>query len=228
MLTEIQSYASMSLSETGRGVVNPSHLSYDNSSFGQSFKGPIMTARIEETEGKAPSKGKRRAQGHFVVAPRKGGSQASRVHSQTGGLIYVRIDKPEALYRANPLERIALIKKGIKASAVAATAKMLHMKQERLTETLGMPRATVARKTKNNEDLSTDQTERLVGVVRLVGQVKDMVADDRFDAGEWVSKWLETSIPALGGRKPAEFMDTSEGQQLVARTLAQVESGAYG
>jgi uncharacterized protein (DUF2384 family) len=34
-------------------------------------------------------------------------------------------------------------------------------------------------------------------------------------------------LPALGGVRPLDLMDTMEGQSLVAETLARIQSGAY-
>ena len=34
-------------------------------------------------------------------------------------------------------------------------------------------------------------------------------------------------MPALGGERPVELMDTMEGQTLVSNLLAQMQSGAY-
>lgn len=48
-----------------------------------------------------------------------------------------------------------------------------------------------------------------------------------FDAAHWVSDWLNTPLPALGGHHPATYMDTAEGQKLVSNLLAMVQSGAY-
>jgi uncharacterized protein (DUF2384 family) len=52
--------------------------------------------------------------------------------------------------------------------------------------------------------------------------------DEKFDASRWVGAWLERPLPALGGSKPADYMDTIEGQEFISRLLAQSQSGAYG
>jgi uncharacterized protein (DUF2384 family) len=49
----------------------------------------------------------------------------------------------------------------------------------------------------------------------------------RFDAHKWIGDWLESPLPALGGLKPADYMDTMEGQEMVSTLLAQAQSGAY-
>lgn len=48
-----------------------------------------------------------------------------------------------------------------------------------------------------------------------------------FDANHWLSDWLKSSIPALGNRCPTEFLDTSEGRELVLALLIRMQSGAF-
>jgi putative toxin-antitoxin system antitoxin component (TIGR02293 family) len=135
------------------------------------------------------------------------------------------------VYRLGPTERIDIIKKGVLAGEVVKLAKTIGRPKERLFKVLGLPRATVDRKTRANQRLSVEQGERVVGFFKLVGQVQVMVeqsGDPRgFDPAKWVADWLDRPLPALGGRCPADYMDTSEGQELIASLLAKVQSGAY-
>ena len=135
------------------------------------------------------------------------------------------------LYRADPMDRVELVKTGVPAAGFVALASNLHMPKERLAITLGLARATVDRKIRDNKLLSPDESSRVLGMASLVGQVQSLVAEsgraDGFDAGAWVSNWLEQPVPALGGRRPAELMDTSEGQAIVSRLVTQMQSGAY-
>jgi uncharacterized protein (DUF2384 family) len=48
-----------------------------------------------------------------------------------------------------------------------------------------------------------------------------------FDAGHWVADWLGNPLPALGGATPASYMDTFEGQKIVAELLSMSQRGAY-
>jgi len=65
----------------------------------------------------------------------------------------------------------------------------------------------------------------------LVRQVEKMVAvsgnPEGFDAGQWLAAWMERSVPALGGKRPAEYMATAEGRALISQLLAMTQSGAY-
>jgi len=77
----------------------------------------------------------------------------------------------------------------------------------------------------------TNQSERVIGLAKLVGQVETMVRESGdptgFDAARWVSAWLNQPNPALGGRRPIELMGTVTGQEVVSGLLARMQSGAY-
>jgi putative toxin-antitoxin system antitoxin component (TIGR02293 family) len=135
------------------------------------------------------------------------------------------------VYGLGPAERIALVKRGIPAGDVFKIAKTIGRPKERLMKVLGLPRATVDRKARAHQPLSIEHGERLIGFSKLVGQVQVMVEQSGdptgFDAAKWLGEWFERPLPALGGKCPAEYMDTSEGQQLVSSLIAKMQSGAY-
>lgn len=135
------------------------------------------------------------------------------------------------VFHANAMERISIVKQGIPAITVESIAKRMGVSKEKLFSTLGLVRSTVDRKASDNKALSTDESSRVLGMARLVGQVEAMVEESGnpkgFNAAEWVANWLERPLPALNGQRPAEFMDTSEGQALVAQLVARMQSGAH-
>ena len=135
------------------------------------------------------------------------------------------------LYRAAPIERVRIVEEGVAANAVEEVARRMEVSKEKLASTLGLARATIDRKVREKKDLSSDASSRVLGVARLVGQVQAMVEEsgnaDAFDAAAWVAQWLDRPLPALGGRRPAEFMSTSEGQDLVSDLVARMQTGAY-
>jgi putative toxin-antitoxin system antitoxin component (TIGR02293 family) len=136
-----------------------------------------------------------------------------------------------ALYRASPLDRIALIRQGLPAAEAKFILDDLAIGQETGLRALNLSVATVNKKAKHGERLSMDESERVIGLARLVGQVEAMIADSGdgsdFDAHAWIGGWLTEPLPALGHRRPADLIDTMEGQALVSTALAQIESGAY-
>ncbi|AKJ28349.1 antitoxin Xre-like helix-turn-helix domain-containing protein [Caldimonas brevitalea] len=135
------------------------------------------------------------------------------------------------VFEADPIERVRIVKAGVPASAVEEIARQMAVSKERLMGTLGLARATIDRKVREHKPLSTDEGSRVLGLSRLVGQVQAMVEEsgnpEGFNAAEWVAGWLERPLPALGGQRPAELMDTPEGQGIVAQLIARMQSGAY-
>lgn len=135
------------------------------------------------------------------------------------------------IYLASAFERMRLIKTGVKAATVKRLMHDLDVNQGRFLEALNLKTATINRKVARDELLAMDEGERVIGIAKLVGQVESMVAEsgdaDGFDAPGWLSHWLREPVPALAEVKPIDLLDTMEGQALVARALAQAQSGAY-
>lgn len=135
------------------------------------------------------------------------------------------------MYLASPMERVEIIRRGVPAEGVVETCNAMGVAAERLYEFLKISRATVSKKIAQKSVLSPDMSERLLGLQKLIGQVEVMVAEsgnpEGFNAAKWVAEWLASPLPALGGQKPGSLMDTVEGQELVSRLLAQMQSGAY-
>jgi len=146
------------------------------------------------------------------------------------GKLYIA-EQIATVYHAGPQAKIDIIKQGRPATDVDALAELMSIPKETLINTLRLSRATVNRKARALKTLSSDETERLLGVEMLIGQVATMVGESgdpaSFDAAGWTAKWLAAPLPALGRRTPASFMDTIEGQRLVSRLLATTQSGAY-
>ena len=73
--------------------------------------------------------------------------------------------------------------------------------------------------------------EHILGLQKLIGQVQLIVDEagdpDAFDAARWVAEWIEQPLPALANAKPADYVGTVEGQNLVAGILDRMQSGAY-
>lgn len=136
-----------------------------------------------------------------------------------------------AVFEATPMERIAIVKLGMKARDAKDILAQLAMPQGRTFEALNVSQATVNKKAAHDQLLSPNESERLLGVAKLVGQVQSMVSEsgqpEGFSAAAWLSNWLLEPLPALGGQRPVDMMDTMEGQSLVANLLAQMQSGAY-
>jgi putative toxin-antitoxin system antitoxin component (TIGR02293 family) len=135
------------------------------------------------------------------------------------------------LYRAAPLERVRLIKAGVAPGAVGEIAEAMGAAQDAVVRELGIPKSTWARKRARHAPLEEAASEKVIGLATLIGQVEALVAEQGapagFDAARWFREWMKQPVPALGGRKPVELLDTREGQQIVSGLLEAIRAGAY-
>jgi len=135
------------------------------------------------------------------------------------------------LFDLSAPEQIAIIRDGISPDALKTMIQAMELSQEKVFAYLALSAATINRKIKREERLSPDESARVLGLASLIGQVQAMVERSGdpagFDAAKWVAEWIERPLPALGGEKPAAYLDTTTGQQMVADLVAKMESGAY-
>lgn len=135
------------------------------------------------------------------------------------------------VYWASPFERIEMIKGGIPATEVKRVFADLAIGQGAAFKALGLSPATVNKKAKQDQILSRGESERVIGIVKLVGQLEAMIQEsgnpEGFDAAAWMAQWLKEPLPAFGGVRPIDLIDTMEGQALVSTVLTQMQSGAY-
>jgi len=91
--------------------------------------------------------------------------------------------------------------------------------------------ATVHKKAKQGGRLLPEESERIVGFAKLVGPLEPMIEESgdpsAFDARAWMARWLKEGLPALGGTRPTDLLDTMEGQSIVSAVLEKIEGGAY-
>jgi putative toxin-antitoxin system antitoxin component (TIGR02293 family) len=136
-----------------------------------------------------------------------------------------------SVYALEPLRRVTMIRAGVPADVLPTLSREMGMPREKLYATLGLARATANRKLHAGQRLNADESERVLGILRLVGQAEAIVNESGsaagFEAPRWLAAWLDRPVPALDGRRPGELMDTAEGRELVSNLLARMQSGAY-
>ncbi len=158
--------------------------------------------------------------GSATRTPRQGGCVPV-----TGTMSYIGV------FRAEPVQRIDMIKAGIPAAEAKRILADLAVSQVAGYRALDISPATMNRKVKDKGRLAPAESERVLGVARLVGQVQAIVEEsgdpEGFDAAAWLSRWLNEPLPALGGVRPLDMLDTIEGQGLVSASLARIQGAAY-
>ncbi len=135
------------------------------------------------------------------------------------------------MFALPPLQRVQLVKLGVPAKWFVKVADRMAIPKDKLYRTIGVAKATITRKSRENERLDLNESEREMAIKLLLGQVDAIVAEsgvvDDFDAAGWMARWLDRPQPALGGRRPGELMETADGRTLVSDLLARMQSSAY-
>lgn len=135
-----------------------------------------------------------------------------------------------AVYKMDFTDKIHTIRTGVAAQRVGQLSAIMGIPKEALMDSLGLSRATINRKVQREQSLSPEESERVMGIEAMIGQVEAMIDTENapeFDAAKWLANWLAAPLPALGGATPGSFMDTVEGQKYVGNLLEMVQSGAY-
>jgi uncharacterized protein (DUF2384 family) len=74
--------------------------------------------------------------------------------------------------------------------------------------------------------MKADAFERLREQVVTI--VQESGNPEGFEADKWLTKWLSMPIGTLGGKSPAEYLNTEEGVELISNLLGQIQHGLYG
>ncbi|MGJ7902050.1 antitoxin Xre/MbcA/ParS toxin-binding domain-containing protein [Lysobacter sp. 1R34A] len=137
------------------------------------------------------------------------------------------------LRSATPLQRVAAERQGVPAQVVKHMAASMELPAVRMFNILGIAKATAESKAAQQARIAGASGQAALGIMRLLGITEAIVDASTaegargFDAAKWLGRWIEQPQPALGGRKPADLLDTPTGFDVVARLLGSLESGSY-
>lgn len=82
---------------------------------------------------------------------------------------------------------------------------------------------TLQRKRSARLQLSTDESDRLARLARLLVRAEEALGD-----GERARRWLARPNRALGGQVPLSLLDSDAGALAVERVLGRLEHGVHG
>ena len=137
------------------------------------------------------------------------------------------------VHNATPMQMIEIERAGVAGAFIADLSSRMDLPSSRVFTMLRIPKATAARKMAEGSIIDGRAGQAAIGMVKLLGMAQDIVHDSTakqakdFDSVKWLGLWIEQPQPALGGRKPADLLDTPTGVGMVARVLGAIQSGAY-
>lgn len=134
---------------------------------------------------------------------------------------------------ATPQQMIEIEREGVAGTFITDLSKRMDLPSSRMFSMLRIPPATAARKSASDALVDGRAGLAAVGMIRLLGIAQNIVKDStskeakNFDTARWLGQWIERPQPTLGGHKPADYLDTPTGQDIVAKLLGAMRSGAY-
>lgn len=114
-----------------------------------------------------------------------------------------------------PMERLRVVKQGLPARTVQDMSAAMGVSREQFMRAVGLARSTVERKIANRRKLSAAESEKPVGLSRLIGQVAAMVRESGsppadFDPARWFARWMTEPAAALGSACSQELLATAD------------------
>lgn len=137
------------------------------------------------------------------------------------------------VHEATPVQMVQMERVGVAGTFIVDLSKRMELPTSRVFEMLRIPPATAARKSTAGALLDGRGGLAAIGMIKLLGIAQDIVEDStaaeasNFDTVKWLGQWIERPQAALGGRKPADYLDTPTGVEIVAQVLGAIRSGAY-
>jgi len=119
------------------------------------------------------------------------------------------------------IDVLDLIKKGISKKALDNTLEMMGISLEEMSDILHVSERTLRRYT-DTSLLNTKQSERILELTKLYHYGEEV-----FGNLETFKTWMDSTIMALGEKRPKEFLDTSIGIKLITNILGRIEYGVY-
>ena len=176
----------------------------------------------------APAKTRRRSKAPSPARPAKRAPLVLVYHPNDGVDQYVR-----QIASATPMQIVDLERTGVHGAFIKALSRRMEIPSSRIFRILGVPKATAEAKASAGKMVAGHGGQAAIGMVKLLGIAQQLVTGSTareakdFDAARWLGQWIERPQPSLGGRKPADLLDTPTGVEVVARLLGSIESGAY-
>jgi uncharacterized protein (DUF2384 family) len=187
-------------------------------SVGQSTQGPVASGHAG---AKIPAD-----LGHSKVADL--GSNPIRYDPNLGLTAYI-----EQVQHALPLQLVALEREGVDSAFIADLAPRIGMTASAIYDLIKIPRSTARRKLNQGKPVDGCPGYAALGLIKLLALAQDICEDSthaeaqNFDTAKWLGTWIRCPLPALGGQKPADLLDTPSGTAIVTKLLGAIRSGAY-
>lgn len=118
------------------------------------------------------------------------------------------------------VQMIEAVERGLESAAVTRLAEALDISEGAVLDAVAIPRSTFSRRKKQEERLTSSESDRLYRVTRLFGRAVEVLGDESA-----AQQWVRAPRRALGGVSPLVMARTDAGAQEVEDLLGRIEHG---
>ncbi len=119
-----------------------------------------------------------------------------------------------------PFEQVETIRTGMAVQVFDQLALALGVGKEALARKLNINAQTLRKR--KSRVLSADEGEKSLRVARVFGFATEVLGTE-----EKARQWINDQIPALGGKRPLDLLDTDVGAHEVTNLLGCIKWGLY-
>jgi putative toxin-antitoxin system antitoxin component (TIGR02293 family) len=181
-----------------------------------------------------PAKARSAASGRFIqdaerLRPKRavvvGQAKSFKVANVQRSIRHARIVAYSSVlevFHGSPMEILEGMRTGAPADIVPNVAHRLGISQDRLFESLNLPKSTLKGRIRDNKPLAPIEQDRIYRAERVMNRAIDVLGDEAA-AREWIIR----ENRSLGGQAPLALMDTEYGYEMVLDTLGRIEYGVF-
>lgn len=123
-------------------------------------------------------------------------------------------------FRGDASELIRKMRAGTPARIIPDMAARLGLSQDRLFDTLKLPKSTMKARISDDALLSPAEQDRIYRAEKVWARALGVLEDEQS-----AQRWITQENRSLGGEAPLSLLDTEAGYELVLDTLGRI---AYG
>jgi putative toxin-antitoxin system antitoxin component (TIGR02293 family) len=127
---------------------------------------------------------------------------------------------PADAFRGDASELIRKMRAGTPARVIPDMAARLGLSQDRLFETLKLPKSTMKARISEDALLSSAEQDRIYRAEKVWVRTLGVLEDEQS-----AKRWITRENRSLGGEAPLALLDTEAGYELVLDTLGRIEYG---
>lgn len=123
-------------------------------------------------------------------------------------------------FRGDASELIRKMRAGTPARIIPDMAARLGLSQDRLFDTLKLPKSTMKARISEDALLSSAEQDRIYRAEKVWARAFGVLEDEHS-----ARRWIVQENRSLGGEAPLSLLDTEAGYELVLDTLGRIEYG---